>query len=220
MRAARLVLAVASIAAATGCMTGDGMQSKLRDASTDYNKSLRWRDIDRAAEFLPRESQMQFLAKQEEYAEDLVVLDYEVTRLDLDKRTGVAASRAMIWWHTDDSTVVETTTIDQLWQFHRGNFVLVDERRASGTLLGLFAEDDEPHPWLPGLQPYRKQHDIGAEKKKFGRKKPPPEPAIQWPHGPIDSGHAGDDARSLGAARGVSDSEEGAEHNPRDPEAG
>lgn len=166
-----------------GCMTGDGMQTKLRDASTEYNKSLRWRDVDRAAEYLPAESQQTFLARQDEYAKDLVIVDYELTRLDLDKNTGVAASRAQIWWHTDDSTVVETTTVDQLWQFHEGKFVLVDERRASGTRLGLFAEREGDHPYLPGLKRYRKAHDVGEDKKKLGKKKPPPEPSIAWPAG-------------------------------------
>jgi hypothetical protein len=178
-------LAVLVAGSISGCMTGDGMQTKLRDASTEYNKSLRWRDLDRAAEWLPADSQQAFLARQDEYAKELIVLDYELTRLDLDKRTGVAASRAQIWWHTDDSTVVETTTVDQLWQFHEGKFVLVDERRGGGTRLGLFAEHDGEHPYLPGLQRYRKVHDIGVEKDKLGRrKKPQPEPSIHWPTKP------------------------------------
>jgi hypothetical protein len=170
-----------------GCMTGDGMQSKLRDATTEYNKSLRWRDIDRAAEYLPADAQQAFLAQQDEYRTELVVVDYELTRLDLDKRTGVAASRAQIWWHTDDTTVVETTTVDQLWQFHEGNFVLVDERRMAGAPLGLFAERDGDHPYLPGLMAYRKAHDIGVDKKKLGKKKPPPKPSIAWPAGGNES---------------------------------
>jgi hypothetical protein len=149
-----------------GCMTGDGMQTKLRDATTEYNRSLRWRDLDIAASYLPAESKQAFLAKQEEFMEELVVLDYELTRLDLDKTTGVAASRAQIWWHTDDSTVVEFTMVDQLWQFHEGKFVLVDERRSGGTRLGLFAElVEEEHPWLPGLQRYRVDHEVGEENK-------------------------------------------------------
>jgi hypothetical protein len=188
-RLAVLLAAGTMAGTASGCMTGDGMQTKLRDASTEYNKSLRWRDLDRAAEWLPADSQQAFLARQDEYAKELVVLDYELTRLDLDKRTGVAASRAQLWWHTDDSTVVETTTVDQLWQFHEGKFVLVDERRGGGTRLGLFAEHDGEHPYLPGLEHYRKVHDIGVEKKKLGRKKPEPEPDIHWPTKPArDSG--------------------------------
>ncbi len=166
MRAAVLL----AILGTSGCMTGDGMQTKLRDATTEYNRAVRWRDVDRAAEFLPAESQQAFLRKCEELGEELVVVDYELTRLDLDKTTGVAASRAQIWWHTDDSTVIETTAVDQLWQFHEGNFILVDERRSSGERLSLFPEfvEDE-HPWLPGLEDYRKSRAIGEDNKKSGR---------------------------------------------------
>ncbi|MBL8948111.1 MAG: hypothetical protein JNK45_33355, partial [Myxococcales bacterium] len=53
MRAAVLL----AILGTSGCMTGDGMQTKLRDATTEYNRAVRWRDVDRAAEFLPAESQ-------------------------------------------------------------------------------------------------------------------------------------------------------------------
>lgn len=165
-------------------MSGDGMQEKLRDASQGYNQALRWRDIDRAAEYLPAEAQQRFLAEQEEMGEELVVVDYDLTRLDLDKRTGVAASRVQIWWHLDDSTIVEDTTIDQLWQWNDGKFILVDERRASGTPLGLFAEVAEAeHPYLPGLADYRKRNHIGEANKKgrrVGRKPPPPEPTAPW----------------------------------------
>lgn len=177
MRAAVLVLVSVLLGA---CMTGDGMQTKLRDASTEYNRSLRWRDVDVAAQYLPAESQQIFLARHDEMDEELIVVDYELTRLDLDKTTGVAASRAQIWWHTDDSTVLETTMVDQLWQFHEGKFVLVDERRSGGERLSLFPEflEDE-HPWLPGLEHYRKTRAIGEDnKKKKGRR-----PAKNQPKG-------------------------------------
>ncbi|MBC8068873.1 MAG: hypothetical protein IAG13_11115 [Deltaproteobacteria bacterium] len=186
------VQALLVILLGTGCMTGDGMQTKLRDATTEYNRALRWRDIDIAAGFLPAESKQAFMLAHEEHAEELIVVDYELMRLDLDKETGVAASRAQIWWHTDDSTVVEHTMVDQLWQFHEGAFVLVDERRTSGTRLGLFAElVEEEHPWLPGLQKYRVDHEVGEEnkhkhkpKKKKKPKTPGPvAPPASWPGG-------------------------------------
>ncbi len=156
---------------AGGCMSGDGMASKLRDTSSAYNRALRWGDIDRAVEYVPPQSKTLFLERHEASEEKLVVVEYEVTRLDLDRERGVAASRAEIVWHTDRELVVERTLVDQLWQFHEGHFVLVDERRAGGTPLAIFAEvAEDPHPYLPGLEPYREKHEIG-EKNKYGGKK-------------------------------------------------
>ena len=155
----------------SGCMTGDGMASKIRDTSTAYNRALRWGDIDHAVEYVPPQSRDMFLDRHDVAEEKLVVVEYEVVRLDLDRERGVAASRAEIVWHTDRDMVVERTLVDQLWQFHDGHFVLVDERRAGGTPLSIFAEvAEDPHPYLPGLEAYRKQHKIG-EKNKYGGKK-------------------------------------------------
>lgn len=149
------------------------MQEKLRDATRGYNGAIRWGDMDRAAHYLPAESQQSFLRRMDQTEEQLVIVDYQVTRLDLDKETAVAASRAEIQWHTDRRLIVETTYVDHLWQFHEGRFVLVDERRSGGTPLGVFAEaGDLEHPWLPGLDRYREVHELGEDnKKKKGRGK-------------------------------------------------
>jgi len=156
----------------SACATGDGMQEKLRDATRGYNGAVRWGDIDRAAQYLPGESQQAFLTKMEQAETDLVIVDYEITRLDLDKTSGVAASRAVIQWHTDRRLVVETTAVDHLWQFHDGRFVLVDERRSGGTPLGVFAEAGESdHPWLPGVEAFREANEIGKDNKKTPREK-------------------------------------------------
>ncbi len=167
----RLASTLALLLLSSGCMTGDGMASKLRDTSMAYNQALRWGDIDRAVAHVPAQSQDQYLVQHEAAEEELVVVEYEVVRLDLDRERGVATSRAEIIWHTDRELVVERTLVDQLWQFHDGRFVLVDERRAGGTPLGIFAEvAEDPHPYLPGLEAYRKEHKIG-EKNKYGGKK-------------------------------------------------
>ena len=50
--------------------------------------------------------------------------------------------------------------------------LLVDERRAGGTPLAIFAEvAEDPHPYLPGLEAYRKEHKIGEENKYDKKKK-------------------------------------------------
>lgn len=153
------------------CATGDGMQNKLRDATSAYNRSVRWSDFDRAAAYLPEASQVAFLEHHDEIGERLVIVDYELTRLDLDKNTGIAASRAEISWHTDRRLILESTSVDQLWQWHEGRFVLVDERRSGGSPLAIFAEvGEDPHPYLPGIEAYRQIHSIG-EDEKTGRRR-------------------------------------------------
>lgn len=143
------------------------MQEKLYDATAAYNRSVRWNDYDRAADYLPPMAQPAFLAHHDEIGDALVIVDYELTRLDLDKQTGIAASRAEISWHTERRLILETTAVDQVWQWHEGKFVLVDERRSGGTPLTIFAEPGEdPHPYLPGLQAYRQEHSIGVDEKE------------------------------------------------------
>jgi hypothetical protein len=170
--ALRPCLALAALALAPACATGDGMQEKLRDATSAYNRSLRWSDYDRAASYLPPSAQPGFLAHRDEIGEALVIVDYELTRLDLDKESGIAACRAEISWHTDRRLIVETTAVDQLWQWHEGQFVLVDERRSGGTPLAIFAEPEEgAHPYLPGIEAYRAENSIGVDERTQRKRK-------------------------------------------------
>ena len=206
----RFVLALAVLAGSTACATGDGMQNKLRDASSAYNRSMRWGDFDRAAGYLPGSAQPAFLASHDEVSDELVIVDYEMTRLDLDKATGIASSRAEITWHTDRRLILETTTVDQLWQWHHGNFVLVDERRSGGKPLGIFAEPGEDvHPYLPGLAAYRELHGIGKDEKQLrkerrrSRREGQPAPAAA-PTGPASAAALALDAPPEGAASGHS----------------
>jgi hypothetical protein len=170
MRGLRLLLLGVAILAGTSlgaCSFGDGMHSKLMDASSGYNRNLRWGDVDRASEYLPQASRNAFLAQQEELEEELVIVDYDVTRLSMDKHRGTATSRAEISWHTDRRLILEHTVVDQAWQWHDARWVLVDERRVSGTPLAMFAEVEETrHPYLPGIEAYRKAHKIGEEDSK------------------------------------------------------
>lgn len=157
-----------------GCAASDGMIEKLYDSTRAYNRSLRWGDWDRAAEYLPQASADAFIESHQAVEDRLVVIDYQMSRLEIDKINGIAASQVEISWHTDDQLVVRTTTVNHLWQWHEGRWVLVDERRSGGKPLAIFAEvqDDQPHPYLPGLEAYRDEYAIGLdadEKRKRER---------------------------------------------------
>jgi hypothetical protein len=183
-RLSALSLAAATLAGLAACATPDGgMQEKFYDATRAYNRALRWGDFDRAAEYVPAAAVDAFLDQHDAVADKLVILDYQLTRLELDRKTGKAGSRVEVRWHTDDRLVVETTVVDQQWQFYEGGWWLVDERRARGKPLAIFAEAGRaeepgeagpalPHPYLPGLDEFRDARDIGlspAEKRKRDR---------------------------------------------------
>lgn len=175
LRLAVAALLLSSVIVGPGCAgASDGMIEKLYDSTRAYNRSLRWGDWDRAAEHLPTQSVDAFIESHQEVEDRLVVIDYEMTRMEVDKMNGIAASEAEISWHTEDHLVVRTTTVSHVWQWHEGRWVLVDERRSGGRPLKIFAEvaEDQPHPYLPGLQAFREEYAIGEdndEKRKRER---------------------------------------------------
>jgi hypothetical protein len=138
-----LPLALLALLAVQGCAAADGMAEKFYDASRAYNRSLRWEDFDRAARHLPPESVNAFLDHHESIEDDIVIIDYDIERMKLEKQTGRAATRVNISWHKDDETIVRNTVVDQQWQFHDGAWYLVDEYRVDGKPLALFAESPD-----------------------------------------------------------------------------
>jgi hypothetical protein len=170
---AALVLS-GTVIAGPGCAASDGMVDKLYDSTRAYNRSLRWGDWDRAAEHLPAESADAFMEAHQAVEDRLVVIDYEMTRMEVDKLNGIAISQVEISWHTETELIVRTTKVNHLWQWHEGKWVLVDERRDGGKPLAIFAEVDsgQDHPYLPGLEAFREEKAIGMdddEKRKRER---------------------------------------------------
>lgn len=169
-------LVLSGAIAGPGCAASDGMVDKLYDSTRAYNRSLRWGDWDRAAEHLPAESADAFMEAHQAVEDRLVVIDYEMTRMEVDKLNGIAISQVEISWHTETELIVRTTKVNHLWQWHEGKWVLVDERRDGGKPLAIFAEVDEgqDHPYLPGLEAFREEKAIGMdddEKRKRDRAK-------------------------------------------------
>jgi hypothetical protein len=169
--AASALFGLLSFGGPTGCATAaDGMQEKLYETTRAYNRSLRWADYDRAAAYVPPESEDAFLDDHGKFEEELVMIDYNLTRLKMEKQQGIATCRVKLSWHTDRSNVVRDTEVEQVWQFFEGQWYLVDERRVDGEPLALFAELGEEqqleHPYLPGLLEFRDKRDIGLSEKE------------------------------------------------------
>ena len=156
------------------CATMSGLNDKFDIASRSYNRAVRWGDVDKAMAYLPPESVPGFLAEREDADEEINIVDYERLRVSVDPTEAEGFSRVVVHWHYDDSLVIETSVVDQVWQYYNGAWVLVDEWQVKGEPLFIFAERDEaepetPHPYLPGLSSFRETRMIGlsdAEKRK------------------------------------------------------
>ncbi len=147
------------------------MQEKLYDVSRAYNRALRWSDYDLAARYVPAPWVESFLDEHERLDHDIVIVDYELKRLRLDRQRGTAESRVEFSWHTEDRLVVETSVIAQAWQWYEGAWFLVDERLIAGEPV-VFAPAvlDKEHPYLPGLERFRSTYSIGPEDDNDTRK--------------------------------------------------
>ncbi len=167
-----MIVACLGFVSVSACANSDGVQDKFYDAARKFNSSLRWGDFDRAAEYLPGSSVNAFLDQHEEHDEELIILEYNIKRMNLIKKKGIARARVEMSWHTDRDVVVRKTTVDETWQYYGGKWFLVDEHRISGDPVTIFSEreTDEEHPYLPGLKEFRENRGIGltgAEKRKF-----------------------------------------------------
>lgn len=151
------------LACASACASADGMQAKLYDTSRAYNKAVRWADYDLAARHVPAPWIEAYLDEHERLAKDIVIVDYELTRLGINRERGTAESRVSMQWHTERRLVIETTVLAQAWQWYEGAWLLVDERVLSGKPLAFVPDaDDEEHPYLPGLARFRETFGIKA----------------------------------------------------------
>jgi hypothetical protein len=169
--AASALFALTTFFGPAGCATaGDGMQEKLYETTRAYNRALRWADYDRAAAYVPAEAEDAFLDDHGKFDEELVMIDYNLTRLKMEKQQGIATCRVKLSWHTDRNNVIRDTEVEQVWQFFQGQWYLVDERRVKGEPLALFAElgeqEELEHPYLPGLMEFREKREIGLSDKE------------------------------------------------------
>lgn len=152
----------------------NGLSDKFDIASRSYNRALRWDDTDSAVAYLPPESVHGFLAERDTTDDVVKIVDYDRVRVQVDQKRAQGFVRVMLQWHYDDSLTVETCIVEQIWQYHAGDWILVEEWQIKGTPLFFFAEYDEddpqaPHPYLPGLESFRETRMIGlsdAEKRK------------------------------------------------------
>jgi hypothetical protein len=133
-----------------GCIDGAGYSTRDRVtlAAREYNEGVRWGQLDKAGNYLPKESRDRFFEKHKAVEDELEIADYEMTRLEVVKgKKNKATARLEYQWSLKRRGLVEKTVTEQAWEELDGKWLMCGEKRISGAPLTLFEErrsDEKP----------------------------------------------------------------------------
>ena len=94
---------------------------KLQDAVTRYNHSVRWRNFEVAAQFVPQDKRDDYLAERADDQDAIKVLEYKLDEVrylgDEERRAEVVVT---FTYHQRFSNIVERATFLQDWRYGIG----------------------------------------------------------------------------------------------------
>lgn len=154
LRAVALALVVASVTAPllAGCLSvGLTDRDRLKMALEEYNDGLRWGKVEASCAHLPVAARQPFAERFQALAGELQIMDYEVQRIEWDRKQGTARVRVDVSWSLARRGVVERSVIEQTWkEAGMSTWIILEQRRIMGSQLPFL---DEPKPAPPAPRP-------------------------------------------------------------------
>jgi len=121
-----LVLALTACGAAMPKSTAE----KLQESVYEYNRALRWNNIDVAAAYLPPADRPAFL--KEHKRGDTVIMGADVLDVSPDYEQGLADVTVAYEWRAPDGITVNATRILQIWRYQDDTWRLVSRQEVKG----------------------------------------------------------------------------------------
>ena len=90
--------------------------SSVDETVKKYNRALRWRETDQAADLVVDEKRYQF-TRQAESLKEVRIADYRITSLKVDQSRLTAVATVELDYYLTDSARVRTITQQQDWQY-------------------------------------------------------------------------------------------------------
>lgn len=133
-----------------GCLTvGLSDRDRLKMALEEYNDGLRWGKVEAACAHLPVALRQPFAERFQQLSGELEVMDYEVQRIEWDKKQGTARVRVDMSWSLKRRGIVERTVLEQKWQeAGTGQWIVAEQRRITGSQVP-FLDDPPPAAAAP-----------------------------------------------------------------------
>lgn len=124
MRALALSCALALAGCAT--TTRESAVERLQEAVEGYNHAFRWKNYERAAQFVPRDLRSAFLAAYQDDESSLQVEDFQVRQVDMltDKAASVSVKVSYLML---PSVTVKQAVLVQHWADVNGSWILEAE---------------------------------------------------------------------------------------------
>lgn len=128
MRSGCIAVHTALLAALGGCasMGAQDTLEKLREAVEGYNQAFRWKNYERAAQYLPNEVRAAFLAAYDDDESSLQLEDYQISKVDIANDDAATVS-VRVRFLLLPSVVVENRTLVQHWHRVSGEWMLENE---------------------------------------------------------------------------------------------
>lgn len=102
---------------------------KLKEAVEGYNQAFRWKNYERAAQYLPNDIRAAFMAAYDDDESSLQVEDYQISKVDVlsDDEAKVSVRVRFLLL---PSVVVENRTMVQHWHRVAGEWILETEEQS------------------------------------------------------------------------------------------
>ncbi len=161
-------LGLLSLLLLCGC-TGFGFnpQESLEPEVRQFNGGIRWGRYDEVANRLAPEVRAHYMDRINALGDEIEILDYEVTRVDLAPEGKKATARVEISWTSQRRGIVEHTSVAQNWERHKGTLAwqVVKQVRVRGAPMFLFDEPaaKKPAPPPPPSEQPQGQPDKGGD---------------------------------------------------------
>jgi hypothetical protein len=141
MRALALLLLV-------GCAGQQKATDDLMEHVRGYQEGLRWRRWDEAAVHIEPDKREIFLDEHDQLDDELLIDDYEIERVKMERGRKAAKVLIRYSWHLDSVGLVNESLVEQMWHQRGKLWLVVAERMKHGKRLPLLMEEEKPDPVL------------------------------------------------------------------------
>ncbi len=124
------VAMLAAWLAACGAAMPKSTAEKLQEAVYEYNRALRWGNIDSAAAYLPVADRPAFL--KEHKGDSTVIMGADVLAVEPDYDHDLAEVTVVYEWRVRDGISVTATRIRQIWRYRDDAWQLASRQEVKG----------------------------------------------------------------------------------------